>query len=197
MGRHIGFVTVAVVLLCSGEYLSATLILEDTGYEYSVLGNSNSMVIDDIEYYFELDKSIYERGENVEMLYRVTNLKDQNVTFQFSTTLQNKFWIDKNDSNIWEAPFLGYTIPTEFTLAPGDNKTFTYTWDMEISPGVLLDVGDYIALGGLYDGPGYYDFTKVGVAMEVVPEPLSITFLMFGLTGIICKRKRRNILSQH
>lgn len=48
--------------------------------------DSNSTVLDDIEYYVQTDKSVYDLGENVEMLYRVTNLGDEDETF--SVTVQ-------------------------------------------------------------------------------------------------------------
>ena len=182
MRVHIGMVTAVLVLLGAGD-VQATLTLEGSGPGYS-------KVVDEIEYYLELDKSVYEQGENVEMLYRVTNLKEQDVTFLFSSTLQRNFWVDKNGTNIWRASHLGYTIPTEFTLASGENKKFTYTWDMKINQNELLDIGNYMALGGLYDFPGEYDFTKVGVDIEIVPEPLSVTIVLFGFIGIMIKRKR-------
>jgi hypothetical protein len=44
---------------------------------------SNSMIVDDIEYYMQADDSIYDLSEDVEMLYRVTNLSSEEVTFSF------------------------------------------------------------------------------------------------------------------
>ncbi len=35
--------------------------------------NSNSIVKGDIEYYLQTDKAVYEAGETVQKLYRVTN----------------------------------------------------------------------------------------------------------------------------
>jgi hypothetical protein len=45
--------------------------------------NSNSIIQDDIEYYIQTDKSVYNLGEDVEMLYRVTNLRSEDVEFYF------------------------------------------------------------------------------------------------------------------
>jgi hypothetical protein len=41
------------------------------------LVNSNSIIQDGIEYYIQTDKFVYDLGENVEILYRVTNLRDE------------------------------------------------------------------------------------------------------------------------
>jgi len=188
MGRQIGLLTAVLVLLGVGN-VRATLVLEGTGREYSALGNSNSKVIDEIEYYLELDKSIYEQGENVEMLYRVTNFKDENVTFRFPSTAQWNFLVDNNENIIWSAAETFTWISTEFLLKPGENKTITYTWDMKINQSNLLDVGKYNVVGRLDGDSGFYDFTKLGVEMEVVPEPASI-LLTIGIGGIVIRRKR-------
>jgi len=177
----IGIVLGLILLLVLSDFSAATTIEDDWWNESSILcDNSNSIVIEDIEYYFLTDKSVYNLVENVNMTYRVTNLRDQNVTFRFSTTLQRNFWIDKNEINVWRAYDGGFTIPTEFTLAPGDNKTFTCIWDMKNKQGELVDVGNYIATGGLHSFTGSYDFTRVSVDIVVVPEPATILLLAMG-----------------
>jgi len=45
----------------------------------TTLVDSNSIVEYGIEYYIQTDKSVYNLGESVEMLYRVTNVTDGNV----------------------------------------------------------------------------------------------------------------------
>ncbi len=179
MGKQIGLALI-ILLLSSCQYLSATLIFEESGQRFSALGSSNSKVVDDIEYYFELDKSVYVQGENVEMLYRVTNLKDENFTFRFSCSGQKNFLVNKNDINIWQAYDACYLGVTEFTLTPSEIKTFTYIWDMKINQNELLGVGQYNVIGRLDIYPGLYDYTKVGVSMEVVPEPITVIFLALG-----------------
>jgi hypothetical protein len=39
--------------------------------------NWNAIEVNDIEYYIQTDKSVYELGEDVDFLYRVTNLRDE------------------------------------------------------------------------------------------------------------------------
>ncbi len=46
--------------------------LEDRG-----AANSNTIIEDGIEYYVKTDKSVYELGEHTEILYRITNLTDE------------------------------------------------------------------------------------------------------------------------
>ena len=46
--------------------------------------NSNSIIADGIEYYVQSDKAVYDVEDNIEMLYKVTNLTSEPVTFSFS-----------------------------------------------------------------------------------------------------------------
>jgi len=45
------------------------------------LVDSNSIVQDGIKYYLQTDKAVYSLGENVEILYRITNLRDEEWRF--------------------------------------------------------------------------------------------------------------------
>jgi hypothetical protein len=140
--------------------------------------NSNSMIHDDIEYYIQTNKSVYILGESVEMLYRVTNLGDEDVTFWFPHTPVWNFWVEKDGENIWRAVNRWYGLITEFTLSPGEPKEFPdislpYIWNMRDSENNLVDAGKYNVIGGLYDGSEHYDYTKVAVLIKIIPEPLS------------------------
>jgi len=57
-----------IIILCLVGYAKATII------------DSNSIIKDGIEYYIQTDKAVYDLGENVEILYRVTNLTDNPVS---------------------------------------------------------------------------------------------------------------------
>jgi hypothetical protein len=157
--------------------------------------NSNSIVQYGIEYYVQTDKSIYELGENVEMLYRVTNLRDEDVTFHFGGSPVWNFWVEKNGENIWTAVESWYGVLVDFTLSPGESKEFPdgnppYIWDMRDSEDNLINVGEYDVIGGLDGGAPEPDYdSMVSVPIIVVPEPSSLALLLgciFYLT-----RKRR------
>ena len=122
--------------------------------------NSNSIIKDSIKYYMQTDKKIYSLGEEVEMLYRVTNLSDEDVTFRFPHSPQFNFWIEKDGEVIWRAINGWWPVITEFTLSPNNSKEFSYVWGGE--------VGRYSAIGGLYAGSGPYDHTKVSVPVEII-----------------------------
>jgi hypothetical protein len=153
--------------------------------------NSNSKVLDGIEYYVQTDKFTYELGENVEMLYRITNLSDQNVTFTLPGSPVWNFWIEEDGQQTYQAVKGWWTMITQFTLAPGESKEFPepnppFVWDMRDDDGDMVGVDNYDVIGGLLSMPEYhyYDYTKVSVPIEIIPEPTTLTFLTIVLSVI-------------
>ena len=170
------------------------VILALTGYARATLVDSNSIIRDGIEYYIQTDKSVYNLGEDVEMLYRVTNLRDENVTFSFCHSPEWNFWIEREGQGVWRAVNGWYAMGSRFTLSPGESKEFptykpTYIWDMRDSENNLVDIGEYNVIGGLDGGKGEYDSTAVSVHIKIVPEPTMI--LLFGLCGLLLIRNRQ------
>ena len=104
-------------LICAG-----ISILFITTCAKATLVNSNSIVQDGIEYYTQTDKAVYDLGENVEMLYRVANLSEDDIYFTFSYgPLDNTcdWMVDQDELRIWynldrPVTFVG----TSFTLYP-------------------------------------------------------------------------------
>ncbi len=157
--------------------------------------NSNSKVIDGIEFYIQTDKAVYTLGENVEMLYKVTNLNNHNVNFEFGQSPEHNFWVEYGGLNIWQR--YGLTrlpVIVWFTLEPGASKIYPlnppYIWDMKDNSEILVTIGEYQVIGG-FDavGPnGSYEYSKVSVPITVVPEPA--TMLLLGLGWIFIKKRR-------
>jgi hypothetical protein len=75
--------TVLAIIVCFSTSVNATSV------------NWNSVEVNDIEYYMQTDKAIYNLGENVEMLYKVTNLSNANVMFGFGGDPEWNFWVEK------------------------------------------------------------------------------------------------------
>lgn len=149
----------------------------------------NSIIVDDIEYYVRTDKDIYTLSEDVEMLFRVTNLRGEDVTFDFGNSPEWNFWVEKDGESIWKAVNGWWTFPTAFDLASNESKEFPYVWDMRDNEGYLIAPGAYGVTGGLDANIGIYDYTKVSVPIAVVPEP--VTILLFGLGGLALRRRRQ------
>jgi hypothetical protein len=168
------------VLLCTGGLATATAV------------NSNSVVIDNIEFYVQTDKSVYNFGETVQMLYMVTNLSSQNVTYIFGQSPVWNFWVQKDGVQIWQGWWSGLPTVTGLTLAPGDTKEFPtlaenppFKWNLKDSSGISVGAGNYTVLGGLYRPDHSYDYTKVSVPIEIIPEPT--TFLLLTIGAVISK----------
>ena len=159
--------------------------------------DSNSIVKDGIEYYIQTNKSVYNLGEDVEILYRVTNLRDEDVTFSFPGSPEWNFWVEREGQSIWRAVNGWYAIGSGFTLSHGESKEFPtyntpYIWDMRDSEKNLVDIGEYNVIGGLDGYKGEYDSTAVSVHIEIVPEPSSLILFVVGLplANSISRRRR-------
>lgn len=156
--------------------------------------DSNSIIQDGIEYYIQTDKFVYDLGENVEMLYRVTNLRQEDVTFSFPGTPEWNFWVEKDGENIWTAVEGWWLIGSGFTLAPSEYKEYPFEWDMRDAEDNLVNIGEYDVIGGLDGGTSIhskdYDFTRVSVPITIVPEPCSLALFTVGLSILMSRRKR-------
>ncbi|UCE99960.1 MAG: PEP-CTERM sorting domain-containing protein [Planctomycetota bacterium] len=159
----------------------------------AVVVNSNSIVQDNIEYVMQTDKSVYNLGENVQMLYGVINRGNDSVTFHFDYVVQYYFTAESNGKLIWDEPKANFPALTSFTLLPGYFKQYTETWNMRNNQGEFITVGSYEITGSL--GPFSLDiedqnrYVPVSVQIQVVPEPATIC--LFGLGSLILLRKRR------
>jgi hypothetical protein len=170
-------ITVLAIIVCFSASVNATPV------------NWNSVEVNDIEYYMQTDKAIYNLGENVEMLYKVTNLSNANVMFGFGGDPEWNFWVEKDGDYVWQAVEGWWASGTGFTLAPSESKEYTYTWDMKDYSDVLVSLGEYKAIGGFDAGVAYkYEYSKVAVPINIIPEPA--TFILFGF-GVFLLRKRK------
>ncbi len=150
--------------------------------------NSNSIVQYGIEYYIQTDKSTYDLGENVEMLFRVTNLTDANVLIGCSQMPEFNFYVQEDGETIWMKVHNFYGFSAGINLSIGESIEFSHIWDMIDDMDNLLEPGIYDVVGVMYNQPwNYYDNngeyvpTEVAVSITIVPEPSSLALLLGGL----------------
>ncbi len=171
-----------------------TLVL--AGCARATFVNPNSVVEDGIEYYLQTDKFVYDLGEDVEMLYRVTNVSENPVDIgmvligpwcNFTIT-------DDDNTDIWQ--YLRGLPPSGWEpliLDPYEFKEYQISWDMMNDNGTQSPSDDYPVGTGLYNITGElilsaaYERVPVSVSIEIIPEPA--TLLLFGLGGLMLRKR--------
>jgi predicted outer membrane repeat protein len=143
--------------------------------------NSDSVVKEGIEYYIRTDKSIYHLGENVEILYRVTNLTENPV--DIGKVLRGPwcgFMItDENNTDIWQyvrcIPPSGYEM---LHLEASESKQHEITWDMISDNGTFAQPADdylvgtgayHITAGLMLSGSYKHKRAPVSVSIDIRP----------------------------
>lgn len=179
------------------KIIAVVMVFSLVGVASATLVNSNSIIEDSIEYYFQTDKSIYDLGENVEMLYRVTNLSDEDVTFVFTVGPVDDrcdFMVDKERLRIWD----NLTRPssdaeTFFALGPLEVMNFYWSWDMADFDGEQVIPGHYDITGALSDlNLDYIEkYVPVSVQIDIIPEPATLLLVGSGLAGLLTCNKRK------
>ena len=193
----------ADVLLCRLlAYIGlATIALAGSSREARA-ENFNSMVRDDMEYYMQTDKSVYSLGEDVEMLFRVTNLGEESVTIGCSRGGEFNFWVQTNEEHIWAAAHFFKWFSPGVELFAGTSRNVPYNWNMRDDDDDLIEPGIYNVVGVMYNEPwnrshsGEYTITEVGVPISIIPEPTSLALFMLGLPVLylFCKPTPRRAM---
>ena len=183
-------------LICAG-----ISILFITASAKATLVNSNSIVQDGIEYYIQTDKAVYDLGEYVEILHRVTNLRDEPLTFVFGVQQQCSFEVWDDGTRIWYEPKAVEPAGSIFTLQPGEFKEFLKDWDMMNDNGTYGTEDDFMVSPGIYYVSGQLFTTtpegkipeSVSVSIQIIPEPS--TALLVGLGVLLVNRRKSCLLT--
>ena len=164
--------------------------------------NSNSVVEGGIEYYIQTDKAVYNLGENVEILYRVTNVTENPIylgegpswSYCYRSIVE-----DDADNGVWQWP--GLQLPTmppiDFVLGAYGSRECERLWNMMNDNGTFeLPSDDFPVPSGLYTVTGElyfyssYEKVPVSVSIEIIPEPSTI--LLLGLGVLLLKKRTFN-----
>jgi len=191
-GRKLcGVAIIALVVLAGGEGCWAGLVPV----------NSNSVIRDGIEYYIETDKVVYDLGEDVEMLYRITNWRDEiwevgAIGSTMNIVVSAKEGEAEREVWVWHWYRGGGPGPVEFELEPGEAKEISGVWRQIDYKGTIEMDDDTVALPGTYRVEAIFKYMDnrvvvreepVGVDIIVVPEPMAITLLALG--GLLLRRR--------
>ena len=187
MKKRILLSLAAFLILGFGVRAKATLIT-----------NSNSIIQDNIEYYMQTDKSVYNLGEEVEMLYRVTNLGEEEWG-SYHARVGVDFTVEaregENFNEIWYWSWDKF-FPDDlivFTLPPGESMEFNGTWP-QINLNGSGEPEDHTQVpAGAYRTSGHlapYHQTALAVDITIIPEPC--TLLLLGLGGLVLLKRRKS-----
>jgi hypothetical protein len=188
------------MLVCTG-----IVILFITGSTKATLVDSNSIIRDGIEYYIQTDKAVYNLGENVEILYRVTNLTDNPVSIGEKSLFSPDYDViitDDGDAKVWQYIL---TLPppptppetTMFHLEPYETKEYQTIWDLINDNGTSDRTDDFSVDPGMYKITGelylyfWEEIVPVSVSVEIIPEPATIALFGLGLAYLLVRKKER------
>lgn len=95
--------------------------------------DSNSIIKDSIEYYIQTDKSVYDLGENVEMLFKVTNLRDEEWTFGYMLPVLDILVATKEGGKFntvwfWSWDGIWPAVPKVVRLQPSESVELNGIW---------------------------------------------------------------------
>ena len=161
--------------------------------------DSNSIIKDDIEYYIQTDKSVYDLGENVEIFYRVTNLRSEEWRFNYSFPIGDAIVAAKEGEVFneiwhwsWDKPHsMGpYVV---FQLGPGESAELNgiwpqidLNWSVEIEDHTQVPPGMYKTIGVFYPTD-----SRIAVDITIIPEPASAALLGIGFASLLIRDKKR------
>ena len=96
--------------------------------------NVASVTENGVRFAMSLDKLEFNLGENINVNFVVQNLREENVTFTFGSTLQFDLGVYDENSKLLGTMSGGYglMIVTSFSLEPGESKTVILNWDQHI-----------------------------------------------------------------
>lgn len=154
---------------------------------------TNTIVVNDIEYYLQADKNIYDQGENIDILFRVTNQGDEVLWIGTSYPIMDLFIYEKEGelyNQIWNWSWdkLFPAGPVIFKLQPNESVELNSIWG-QIDLNNSLNPEDHIQVSpGSFKISGYLNPTDINVTLDIVviPEPTSIILLFIG--GILLRK---------
>ncbi len=139
----------------------------------------------DLQYVIETDKSIYNLGEEVHALHRITNPFDVSVDISLFQSPGFDLWVVQDEEKIWSYQQWFFPVIWSKTIDPGETLEYNYTWDMMDYDDNPVAPGEYEVVGVVYGGG-----PSVSTPITIIPEPGTLLLMLMGF-GAVAGRKRR------
>ena len=189
-------------LVCAGIVILASVVPAK-----ATLVDANA-VEEGLEYYIRIDKGVYDLGETIEMLGRITNVGDETLNVAELGCFSLRFKLARLGGDILKAPLIIVPcIPDIVTLNPGEYMERRYnitslTWGLD---GQVVD--EPFTIFGQYSIISEYDNNWPGAegpltlepdALDfvIIPEPASIFLFSLGLTSLLVRKKGKSKCSK-
>ena len=186
--RRASILSAAAVVLAMAGHCRATLLPV----------NSNCKVEYGIEYYIETDKIVYDLGEDVEILYRITNLRDEELRVRGLAPVQDFFVAQEEGQDFKEMWRWGWfnnpsTGPSVLSLQPNESDAISDIWPQLDWMGTPELEDDAQVPAGRYRVCGVVNrLEMVNVDINIIPEPCSLVLFATGMSILIYSNKKRS-----
>jgi hypothetical protein len=162
------------------------------------LVDSNSIIQDGIEYYIQTDKFVYDLGENVEIVYRVTNLRDEEWRVDGFFPIRDIIVTARegevfNEIWNWSWDKFHHMGPIFFQLEPGEAAEISGVWpQIDLNGSVYIEDHTQVP-PGIYRTIGIIIPTHsiIAVDITIIPEPATSVLLGLGFVKLLIRSKKR------
>lgn len=178
--------------------IALLIVLVSATMSKATLVDSNSIVEDGIEHYIQTNKSIYDLGEDVEILYRITNSRSEVWQVTDFPPLRDILVAAKEGGNFNTVWFWSWDKtypagPVVFQLQPGESVELNAIWP-QIDLNGSVEIEDHTQVPpGLYRISGVCHPTDISIPVNItiIPEPSSLVLLGVGFATLFGYNKTR------
>ena len=161
--------------------------------------NSNTVVQDGIEYCIETNKVVYDLGEDVEILYTLTNQRSEALDIRGLAPM-GEIAVEAREAEGFREVWVWYGSvaipggPVVLELESGESDAMSGTWPQIDFKGNWHIEDDTDVLPGQYRVVGRFGPTSsiVGVDIAIIPEPGSLALFAVGLLFVRQHNRRQS-----